>query len=414
MSAGPPLRVVVVGGGLGGLAAAARLRLCGHHVTVLEQAPRFGPVGGGIQLAPNATAFLRPLGVLDVVGRWAVRAETSMRRRYEDGRLLGRYELGESVVERFGAPYLHVQRADLHDALARVALADRPSAGAVSLELGVQVCGVEQPGGGPALVVTRDGRRLEADVVLGADGIHSRLRGVVTSTEEPSFSGDVAHRCVVPVRSLSRRAELDELDELTRDPSLTIWLGPGRHLVHYFVHGRELLNLVLCAPAGTDEIAESWSADGSVEEMVAALDGWDARAVALVSLARSVHRTGLYDREPLETWVEGRLALLGDACHPMLPYQAQGAAQAFEDAAALAEELEGIEPDGVPAALVAYQARRQPRAAAVQLASRLNRQLFHLPDGAEQRRRDERLGTGAGDFDSYAWIWTTPTREEAR
>jgi len=410
MSAAASLDVVVVGGGLGGLAAAACLRRSGHNVTVLEQSPRFGPVGGGIQLAPNATSFLGRLGALEGLGGRAVAAEVSMRRRFEDGRLLGEYPLGAAVVERFGAPYLHAHRADLHDALARVAFDARHPAPSVRLELGAQVLGVEQDGSGRAVVVTGDGRGFVGDVVVGADGIHSRLRSLVAAEEGASFSGDVAHRCIVPSSALRERPELDEL---TRRPSLTIWLGPGRHLVHYFVRGGEALNVVLCAPAG-GEVAESWSADGSVAEVVAALEGWDERAVALVSLAESVQRTGLYDREPLETWVADRVALLGDACHPMLPYQAQGAAQAFEDAAVLAEELASVDSAGVPAALLAYQVRRQPRAAAVQRASRFNRHLFHLPDGDEQRERDGRLAALSGDFDSYAWIWTTPAKEDAR
>lgn len=402
------LEVAIVGAGIGGLAAAVRLRQLGHRVTLLEQARQILPVGAGIQLAPNATSILERLGVLPVLGGRAVAAQISLRRRYEDGRCLGQYPLGEAVIERFGSPYLHAHRGDLHRALASVALDERRPGPPASLLLDTAAVAVEQSGGGPAHVVTAGGARLAADVVVGADGIHSRLRDQIAGPERISFSGDVAYRSLVSRRAVESDPRLAALAE---PPSLTIWLGPGRHLVHYLVCGGDYLNVVLCA-TGTAQVAESWSAVAEVAEVTAMIDGWDDRAIRLVASAESVHRTGLFDREPLDTWTEGRVALLGDACHPMLPYQAQGAAQALEDAEMLGDELAGASSDGVEAALAAYADRRRSRAAAVQRASRSNRQLFHLPDGPEQQERDGALASLSGDFDSYAWIWDDGPRKE--
>jgi len=403
------LNVAVVGAGIGGLAAAIRLRQAGHRVTILEQTSRLLPVGAGIQLAPNATRILHSLGVLDALAPRAVAAQVSVRRRWQDGRMLGEFPLGKAVVDRFGSAYVHAHRGDLHGALTATAVdAGRPGQ-PVSIQLGSAVAGVDQPARGPAVLTTSDGRRVAADAVIGADGIHSRVREVIGSPDVVRFSGDVAYRSLVPVESVLKQPSLAAL---TERPALTIWLGPGRHLVHYLVSGGEYLNVVLCAP-GDDKATESWSAFGDVADMVQALDGWDERAVRIASSAARVHTWGLYDREPLEDWTAGRVALLGDACHPMLPYQAQGAAQALEDAAALGDVLEGIDTDAVAEALSSYSARRQPRAAAVQLASRHNRELFHLPDGPGQALRDEQLGEMSGDFDSYAWIWSSSAPSEA-
>lgn len=393
--------MVIVGAGIGGLAAALCLRTIGARVTVLEQAHAIGEVGAGIQLAPNATRALAEMGVADLLAPEAVAATMSVRRRWQDGRVLGRYPLGADVEQRFGTPYWHAHRADVHAALLRAATRRGRFGEPAVLRLTETAQHVE-PGDedNAACVVTGSGRH-HADVLIGADGIHSRVREALAAPDAPRFSGDVAYRALIPVEAIRPVAELAEL---TRDPELNIWLGPHCHLVHYWVRHRALLNLVAIVP-GTEDTPESWSAAGDKPVLLDALAGWDNSARSLVAAAPAVNRWAVYDREPLPSWTSGRVALLGDSCHAMVPYQAQGAAQALEDAVALARALRAADRRSVPEALAGYEQARHARATAVQRASRHNRELFHMPDGPEQEARDVLLRNSNGDFDSYAWLW---------
>lgn len=396
-----PLEILIVGAGIGGLSAAVSLRHSGHRVTVLEQASRLSEVGAGIQLAPNATRALFALGLRESLIQEAVAATSSLRRRWATGEVLGAYPLGAGIEARFGAPYWHMHRSDLHDALIRAAVGAESPGPPVTLHLGASVVGIEPEAGRSALVVTAEGARHVADVVVGADGIHSRVRETIAGPDQPSYSGDVAYRALIPASAISASPELSSI---AGEPALTIWLGPNAHVVQYYVRHQALLNVVAIVP-GDDAAPESWSAEGRTEDLLAALQGWDARLQTLVDSIPRVKRWALYDREPLDIWTEGRVCLLGDSCHSMLPYQAQGAAQAIEDAIALAGALDGVHRSDVTDALHAYAIARQDRAAAVQAASRHNRKLFHMPDGEDQRQRDAALRVSAGDFDSYAWLW---------
>lgn len=390
------LDVLIVGAGIGGLSAAVALRRTGHRVTVLEHAPELGEIGAGIQVAPNATRCLFALGLRERLEQKAVAAQRSVRRRWEDGRILGEYPLGADVEERFGSPYWHMHRADLHAGLAEAALDPVGPGQPVDLRLNTAVVGVEPDAG---IVVTEDGSRLHADLVIAADGIHSSVRHAIWGPDTPVDSGDVAYRALIPRATIEASPELLEI---ASDPVLTVWLGPDKHVVQYYVRGRSVLNVVACVPAVTAAL-ESWTGAGDTKDLLASIEGWDDRVRALVGAAPEFMCNAIYDRAPLETWVAGRVALLGDACHPMLPYQAQGAAQAIEDAVVLADTLEEL--DDVEAALHAYEARRYERATKVQGASWKNRHLFHLPDGEEQQQRDEALDDQQGDFDSYSWLW---------
>jgi salicylate hydroxylase len=394
------LHALVVGGGIGGLSAAIALRRSGHRVTVLEQAPVLGEIGAGIQVAPNATRCLFSLGLQERLERTAVAAQGSVRRRWEDGRVLGEYPLGPAVEERFGAPYWHMHRADLHAALADAALDPAEAGEPIDLRLNTVVAGVEPESGAAAAVVTEDGTRFEGDVVIGADGIHSPVRHSIWGPDEPIDSGDVAYRALVP-REAIQASPL--LRQIASEPVLTVWLGPDRHIVQYYVRGKSVLNVVGCVPANTAAL-EGWTGPGDPNDLLDSIEGWDERVRALVGASSAFMCNAIYDRAPLDTWVAGHVALLGDACHPMLPYQAQGAAQAIEDAVVLASSLDEI--DDVDAALQAYEAARYERATAVQGASWKNRRLFHLPDGEEQQQRDAALNDQQGDFDSYSWLWS--------
>jgi salicylate hydroxylase len=396
------MRVAVVGAGLGGLAVALGLRRAGHAVAIYEQAPELGEVGAGIQVAPNASRILRDWGLGEALDAVAVRALTSRRRRWEDGRLLAETQLGKAVLERYGAPYAHVHRADLHAMLHRACLADDDAGEPVELHLASTVADVRDADGSAARLVLADGEEVTADLVIGADGIHSRVRRSLGVTEDARFSGDTAWRAVISVRDLQSAGDFGWLLE---EPSMTVWLGPGQHVVHYLVRNQELLNLVALVPGS--ESTESWLKEGDPQDLRDAFVGWAPQLTSILDCVQSATTSALYDRRPLSTWVSGRVALLGDACHAMLPYQAQGAAQAFEDAAVLVAELDGASVEEVPARLQAYEEARHPRATRVQEASRANREWFHMPDGPEQQERDRSLAEFSGDaMVSFDWLWS--------
>jgi 2-polyprenyl-6-methoxyphenol hydroxylase-like FAD-dependent oxidoreductase len=377
--------VVVVGGGIGGLGAALALSRAGFDVRVVEQAGTVSEVGAGIQLSPNCTRVLRDLGVLAAVERVAVRPEAFEFRRWDDGRQLSSTPLGPAVEQAYGAPYLHVHRADL----VRVLTAALPAG---TVQVGRRCVGVAQRGGG-AEVGFADGSSAGADVVVGADGIHSVVRAALFGAEEARFTGHVAYRGLVPAERVA------DLGVRLRS---TVNLGPGAHLVHYFVSNARLLNVV-CVLEEHSWTRESWTDPGDVGELRAAFAGWHPRVRGVVEALDRPLKWALFDRAPLPRWSEGAVTLLGDACHPMLPYAAQGASQSIEDAAVLAAAL-ARGPD-VPAALRRYEALRRPRTARVQEMSRGNGVRFHLPDGPEQRARDEVMASTFGLSPDIDWLY---------
>jgi salicylate hydroxylase len=378
---------VVIGAGIGGLTAALTLARAGLGVRVFEQAPALREVGAGIQLAPNATRILQRLGLAEPLARVAVRPERSELRRWDDGRVLWRQPLGTVIEERFGAPYLHLYRPDLLAVLAHAL-----PAGVLHLDRRVSALTERDEG---VLVRFADGSTVRADVALGADGIHSTVRAALFGPESPRFSGSTAFRGLVPVERL---AHLD----LPRQGYA--WLGPERHFVHYYVAGGRLMNFVGICPAGDWRI-ESWSARGRVEDALAEFAGFHPTVRAIIAAVDETHRWALYDRAPLPRWSAGRVTLLGDAAHPMLPFLAQGACQAIEDAATLARLLGGAPASAVPQLLARYEARRKPRATQVQQGSLENATTYHLPDGPAQEARDARYAALAREAPYAARGW---------
>ena len=381
------LSVAVVGGGIGGLTAAVALLRAGLDVRVYEQARTLPAVGAGIQLAPNCTRVLGRLGLLSAVARVAVRPTAFEFRRWDDGRVLSRTPLGDSVEAAYGAPYFHAHRGDLVALLADALPADR-------IEVGRRCAGVE-PRGGRAEVVFSDGSRTVADVVVGADGIHSAVRQSLFGPDRARFTGHVAYRGVIPA---------EQLAHLGLEPRCTVRLGPGVHVVHYFVSAGRLVNVV-CV---TEEHAwrrESWTGRGDVAELRAAFCGWHPVVRDLVDALDAPLKWALFDRDPLPCWSRGAVTLLGDACHPMLPYGAQGYAQAVEDAAVLAACLAAPAGQDVPAALSRYAAVRLDRAARVQAISRGNGMRFHLPDGPGQQARDAAMASSFGLAPEIDWLY---------
>jgi salicylate hydroxylase len=363
-------RIAILGGGIGGLAAAAFVDREGIRATVYEQAPRLAEVGAGLVIAPNAARQLRKLGVLEDVRRRAVQLDTGWEfRRWEDGTVLSSENLVTACERLYGEQTYTAHRADL-----LAAIGSRVPVG--SVKLGHRCVGLDV--GKEALRLRfADGRSAEADVVIGADGVHSTVRDAIFGASPATYSGLCVFRALVPA---------DRAPEFARRPAQTLWIGPDHHLVHYPVSAGELINLVAFAPAG-DYAVESWTATATVEEFLAEFAGWDRRLTDLIRAGGTPGRLALLDRAPLTRWSDGGATLLGDAAHPMFPFFAQGAAQAIEDAAVLARCL-AEDLDNPSAALRRYEGLRIPRTTRLQTVSHARSEINHLPDGPEQRARD--------------------------
>lgn len=361
--------VAIAGAGIGGLSAALALAGTGARVRVFERAPELREAGAGLQLAPNATRVLRRLGLLDAVQAVATRPEGVRIRRARDGADLARLDYGVAEA-RYGAPFLTLHRADLQAVLLDAA-AGRPN---VSIETGARLEAVTALADGrPSLTVLSGGetRTCTADGLVGADGLHSRVRSLaMLAGDDHRPSRKVAWRALVPAASAPAAAS----KRLT-----TLWLGPGLHLVHYPVRGGSLVNLVAIAEdrwvGGTPD--DLWAVPGDAGAIRARFEPWCAEARALVGAATAWRIWPLLDRPPLARWSRGAVTLLGDAAHPMLPFLAQGASQAVEDAGALAEAVAGS-PGDLAAAFAAYEAARRPKAGRAQRESRRQGGIYHL------------------------------------
>jgi salicylate hydroxylase len=379
-------RIAIIGSGIGGLAAAAFLHQGGLPCVVYEQASQLREVGAGLVVAPNAARLLRRLGVLDLFVSTAVRLETGWEfRRWQDGTVLSAEDLSTRCEQLYGEHTYTAHRADLLGALGRAV-----PAGTVRLGRRVTAISVS---GATATLSFAGGESAEADVVIGADGIHSVIRASLTEPVPPSFSGLSAFRALVQAR---------DAPAFARRPAQVLWLGPGHHLVHYPVRAGELINLVAMSPAG-DYTTESWTATATLDELLAEFTGWDPRLTALIQAAGTPGRWALLDRQPLRRWSHGPVTLLGDAAHPMLPFFAQGAAQAIEDAAALARRL-AEDPADPSAALSRYETDRIPRTRRLQEVSHARAHINHFPDGPDQRARDKAFAS-VDPLEANAWIY---------
>jgi salicylate hydroxylase len=382
--------VVVVGGGIGGLTAAACLTQAGLHVQVLEQAHQFREVGAGVQLGPNATRVLRRLGLGDALRNAGFRPDAVRLMRWADSKPLSEQALAAAAEREFGSPYYTLYRPDLIDLLA----AHLPTN---VVRLGTAVTGVYTNNDGRVAVKLADGSAESADVVIGADGTHSTIRSATVGDVAARFSGMAAYRALIPhnrVRS-------------SRTGVVRNWLGPHQHLVAYPV-GRDARYInVVCVVPEPSWTTEAWNIPGSVTDLRKHFAGWSAELTTLLdAIDEPVFKWALYDREPLARWSTATTTLLGDACHPMLPFLAQGAAQAIEDAAALARCLSET-PADIPAALARYQAARRPHTAKIQRMSWDNNTIYHLPDGPEQTARDTALqaATTESGLANLRWIY---------
>ncbi len=366
------MRVIVAGCGIGGAALALALRKFNIDHVVLEQAPRFEEVGAGVQLSPNGVAVLKNLGVHDALARVAFQPKDLLYRDWQTGEVLMTNPLMPQINEHFGAPYYHAHRADLLGVLTEGLKSEH-------VKLGRKIVSVGQKGDRVFATLT-DGSVEEGDVLIGADGIHSLVRGQVFQADAPQSSGCVAWRGMV---------DAQEAKHLGISPSAHVWMGPGHSVVTYYVSGGRRINWIAIGSSPANR-KESWSATATVQEVLAEYQGWHPEVTELVKLTHKPFVTALYDRTPLAAWVKGRIALMGDAAHAMLPYHAQGAVQSMEDAWVLARSLDQGESD-VEGALQKYQVLRLDRASRVQAQSRLAEKRFHMSDPIEVAERNAKF-----------------------
>lgn len=371
--------VVVVGAGLGGLTAAMALLRQGLQVTVLEQAPALGEVGAGVQLSANATRVLGLLGLDQAMATMGAEAEGKQIRLWSTGQTWKLFDLGAASRERYGHPYFMFHRADLHSMLEQGVRSIAPAA----IRLGSRCEFVDTSGARP-VVVLANGRRVSADLVVGADGVHSRVRLPIAGPDKPRYSGCLAWRGVIST---------DRLPERLREPVGVNWVGPGRHLIHYPLRRGELTNFVgIVERAGWQ--VESWTQQGSMEECLEDFDGWHEDVGTLIRAVDTHFKWALMVREPIERWSVERVTLLGDAAHPTLPFLGQGAAMAMEDGYVLARAL-AAHRDSVDDALVAYESARVERTGRVVRGSNENAARFHNPKLAD--------ASGAAQYIEEQW-----------
>jgi 2-polyprenyl-6-methoxyphenol hydroxylase-like FAD-dependent oxidoreductase len=353
------LSIVIVGGGIGGMAAALALSRQGVRITLLEQSAEIGEIGAGIQLAPNAFAAMDALGVGENARRRAVFTERLVMMDAVDGEEVGTFEVGEAFRQRFGNPYAVIHRADIHLSLYEAV----KESSLITFHTSVHVMDVEDDGH-KATVIDREGRRYSGDAVIGCDGVKSAIRDKLIG-DQPRVSGHVVYRAVLPV---------EDMPEDLRWNAPAVWAGPDCHLVHYPLRDGQQYNLVVTFHSRE---AETWGVrEGSKEEVLSYFTGICDRPRRLLDRPTSWKRWSTADRDPIETWSRGRITLLGDAAHPMLQYLAQGACMAIEDAVTLGEAIRHCVGD-IEASFQLYEKSRATRTARVVLSAREMGRIYH-------------------------------------
>jgi len=353
----------VIGAGIGGLASACALRAFGFEVAVYERAPAVGEVGAGLQLGPNAVKVLRALEVEGALKQFACEPANIVSLAWDDAHLRFREPLRAIAATKFGAPYLTVHRADLHRLLCEKLPAD-------AIHVDAKCTHVASAKEGAAATFA-DGSAVEADLIVGADGINSAVRENLFGLQQARYTQQMAWRCIVPIACVPTAVGPGRTVTVGRDEYVG-WIGPEGHVICYPIRSGELYN-IFAGHVSEEWVDESWVVPSTVDELLAGYRGWNEALLAMLGNVEQCFKWGIRDRDPLPHWMRGRITLLGDAAHPMMPTLAQGAAMALEDAYALARNLARCRPD-VEQGLAAYQSERLPRARAVQLQAR---QQFH-------------------------------------
>jgi salicylate hydroxylase len=356
--------VIVVGAGIAGLTAALSLARASIPVLVVEQAPALREVGAGLQISANGTRVLFSLGLRERIMPLALEAQGKVVRMWNTGETRPLFDLGSVSTARYGFPYLMMHRADLHSALAAALEETAPG----TIRLGCRVTAMDEIDGGVRLTLS-DGDTLFGRAVIGADGVHSTLRKHIFNDDAPEYTGCMAWRGL---------ARADKLPERLRSPVGTNWIGPGAHVIQYPVRRGELINFVGIVES-QNWTEESWTQQGTREECAADFVGWHEDVLELIAnLDDEPNKWGLMGRRPMETWSRGNVCLIGDACHPTLPFLAQGANMAIEDGYVMALCLQR-QPSDIPAAFHAFERLRLDRTSRIVLGSAENAQRFHNP-----------------------------------
>lgn len=356
------MKVLIAGGGIGGITAALCLAKAGHDVAVFEQAESFSEIGAGIQLSANCSRVLHRLGLESSLNDSGFLPQGTQTRNWRTGEIITDSPLGDAATKKYGFPYYHIHRGDLMSLLVD-AIKQSPK---IALHTNAKIESFENTENSVQVSVNETSH--QGDILVGADGIHSAIRSRLWGDEKPSFTGNVAWRALVPAAKLPKGLV---------KPMSTVWWGPGKHFVHYYVRGGELVNCV-CVVEKDGWQVESWTESGDYNELKADFQGWHSDIQTLIDTAdrSSLYKWALFDRPPMKRWSQGRVTLLGDACHPTLPFMAQGAAMAIEDGAVLTECLS--QENSIEAALHRYETLRLSRTAGIQKGSRRNATVFHL------------------------------------
>ncbi|KZF25830.1 2-polyprenyl-6-methoxyphenol hydroxylase [Xylona heveae TC161] len=394
------LKIIVVGAGLGGLGAAIALLLAGHEVSVLECANEIAEVGAGIQVLPNCSRVLKSWGMGPALEKYATRPRGVNMMGWK-GNLISSMSFHDSAAQYPGTCYWDFHRANLHGCLLERALELGANVRCRARVMNVEVI----PDGATATVKLENGEQIDADLVVGADGINSRLREIMLGRPDPPTpTGDLAYRLLLSAKDIMKDPELASF---VTDPQVNYWLGPDAHAVNYVLRGGELFNMVLLVP--DDMPAGASTLEGNVEEMRAMYKDWDPRIPKFLKLCESVYKWRLCIRKGLDEWSHpsGAFTLLGDSVHATLPYLASGAGMALEDGAVLGECFSRIKdksPASKKMALEVYENCRKRRTEMVVERGNMQQYLYHLRDGPEQEERDRRMRmkpTVAGE--ALAW-----------
>jgi 2-polyprenyl-6-methoxyphenol hydroxylase-like FAD-dependent oxidoreductase len=389
MAAAQDRPVIIIGGGIGGLATALALALKGIGSVLLEQSAEFREVGAGIQLGPNVFRRFEALGIRAAIEADAVFPENLIMRDALTGEIVTRIPMGDQARQHWGMPYAVTHRADLHNTLLQACLAQKK----ITLRNNAKVTAWQDSGDGVSVTLA-DGEKVTGDSLVACDGLWSQLRADIVNDGKPRVSGHIAYRAVLPAA---------DVPPGQFENNVVLWAGPKTHLVHYPLRRGELFNLV--AVFHSNRYEEGWNAFGDVEELNERFQNQQPQVHALLGKIESWRMWVLCDREPVANWTKGRIVLLGDAAHPMLQYLAQGACMAIEDAICLAEKM-AARRDDPNAAFLAYQQERYLRTARVQVMARVYGDFYHATGPVRELRNG--LLSGRTQAQAYAgndWLY---------